>query len=361
LDFLYNVFDLVVHSNVAVPGVPLCIAPEPEKVPADLRFCLGVEPYPDAFHSVQENELLYVSSYLNERGEAVLQIWKDADEHFLRLDYCDGTRFWFDGSRQNVWALWPQHLTLENTLSYLLGPVFGLLLRLRGVTCLHASAVAIDDWGIAFVGSEGAGKSTTAAAFARCGYAVLSDDIVALQNAPGTPLGATASASPYAATGQNAREFRIAPAYPHVCLWRDSAQALYGETELPRLAPEWDKRKLSLGTAGARFETRALPLGAIYLFTERGPDPAPYVKAAQGQTPLVSLLANTYANNLLDRRMRAEEFAVLDRLVASVPIRLLTPHHDVRRLKQLVACIRDDFRQLIRANREPFAPAKYQT
>jgi hypothetical protein len=361
LDFLYSVFDLVVRSNVALPGVPLRTAIKIENVPAAVQFHLGVEPYPDGFQSVTENELVYVSSYLNERGEAVLQIWKDADENFLRLDYCDGTRFWFDGSRQNVWACWPADSTLENTLSYLLGPVFGLLLRLRGVTCLHASAVAIDDWGIVFVGSEGAGKSTTAAAFARCGYAVLSDDIVALKSESGRPPDATASVLPHVTMAQNANEFAIVPAYPHLCLWRDSAQALYDETELPRLAPEWDKRKLSLGTAGARFETRALPLGAIYLFTDRGPEPAPYVKAAQGQTPLVSLLANTYANNLLDRRMRAEEFAVLDRLVANVPIRLLTPHHDVRRLEQLVACIRDDFRQLIGANREPLAPAKHQT
>jgi len=346
---------------VALPGVPLCIAPEPEKVLADVRFRLGVEPYPDAFHSSRETELVYVSSYLNERGEAVLQIWKHADEGFLRLDYCDGTRFWFDGSRQNVWACWPTHLTLENALSYLLGPVLGLLLRLRGVTCLHASAVAMDDWGIVFVGSEGAGKSTTAAAFARSGYAVLSDDIVALKSASGTPLGATAGASPHAAVAQNANEFRIAPSYPHLCLWSDSAQTLYGETELPRLAPEWDKRKLSLGTAGTRFETRALPLGAIYLFTERGPEPAPYVRAAQGQTPLVSLLANTYANNLLDRSMRAEEFAVLDKLVANVPIRMLTPHEDARRLEQLVACVRDDFRQLTGGTRQSFEPVKHQT
>ena len=68
-----------------------------------------------------------------------------------------------------LWASWPSHSSVEEAATYLLGPVLGLLLRFRGVTCLHASAVAIGDSVIAFVGAEGAGKSTTAAAFARPG------------------------------------------------------------------------------------------------------------------------------------------------------------------------------------------------
>jgi len=46
---------------------------------------------------------------------------------------------------------------------------------------------------VAFVGAEGAGKSTTAAAFALEGHGVLSDDVVAL--------------------AENASEFVVLPAY----------------------------------------------------------------------------------------------------------------------------------------------------
>src|SRR5258708_3332580 len=106
--------------------------------------------------------------------------------------------------------------------------ILGVLVRLRGVTCLDASAVAIEDRWVAFVGPEAAGKSTTAAAFARQGYGVLSDDIVALVERDGA--------------------FHVMPAYPHLCLWPDSVKMLYGSSEmLPRFSPEWEKRRLALG------------------------------------------------------------------------------------------------------------------
>jgi hypothetical protein len=372
LHFSYTVFGLDIHSNLALPGVPLADAPDAGKHrsdPArfsltkshDVTFHLGVAPYSDAEIRPREKELVYASAYLDENENPVLRIWKAADETYLRLDYCDGTRFWLNRSRQQLWAIWPEHLTLENALCYLLGPVFGLLLRLRGVTCLHASAVVIDNWGVVFVGAEGAGKSTTAAAFAKQGHAVLSDDIVAL--APPVSASALPATPGHRAANSQVQEavapeqfFRVLPAYPHLCLWPDSVKMLYGPGEpLPRISPEWDKRRLSLGTAGTRFETRALPLGAVYLFSARGPDPAPSVQAARGQSSLVSLLANTYANNLLDRTMRAEEFAVLDRLVARVPIRVLSPHEDPARLEQLCDCIREDFRSLQPSPQESLA------
>ena len=122
--------------------------------------------------------------------------------------------------------------------------VLGLLLRLRGVTCLHASAVALADHAIAFVGSEGAGKSTTAALMARKGCAVISDDVVALVERNGS--------------------FYVYPAYPYLCLWPDSVTMVYGpDKQLPSFSPNWDKRLLSLTGNDLRFEAQALPLGAI--------------------------------------------------------------------------------------------------
>ena len=346
LDFAYSVFGLLIHSNVPIPGVPPIdsSAFDPD-ISRQVRFHLDVLPYRDALLSPREQELAYVSSYTDESGAPVLHIWNAADKSFLRLAYSDGTQFWFDHSRRNVFAAWPGHLTLEKALSYLLGPVFGLLLRLRGVTCLHASAVAFGDRCVVFVGPEGAGKSTTAAAFAKRGYAVLSDDIVALEisssgtSSDGGPAGARLA--------PQVANFRVQPAYPHLCLWPDSVQFLYGpEEQFPRLAPDWDKRKLVLGTAGTRSADRALPLAAIYLFAARATEDAPRVAAAPLKLSLLSLLANTYANNLLDAAMRAEEFSVLDRLISSVPVRLLTPHNDPAYIEELCNFIYNDFQAL---------------
>jgi hypothetical protein len=250
-----------------------------------------------------------------------------AKGEFLRIAYSDGTQFWIDRKRESVWAVWPSILSLEDTASYLLGPILGLLLRLRGVTCLHASAVAFDDRSVAFVGPEGAGKSTTAAAFAQRGYGVLSDDIVALVEQGG--------------------EFHVMPAYPHLSLWPDSAKMLFGPaTALPCFVPEWDKRRLVLGEHGTHFENRSLPLAAIYVLGDRRPDPAPFVEAIRPQAALLSLVADTYANKILDRDLRASEFNLLARLASSVAVRRVHPSNDPARLDELCKVIRDDYASL---------------
>ena len=273
--------------------------------------------------SVDEEELADVSSYATETGEPVLRMWQVAKGALLRIAYFDGTQFWFDRERENLWATWPPNFSLEDTLTYLLGPVFGILLRLRCVTCLHASAVAFDGYGVALVGCAGAGKSTTAAAFARQGVGILCDDIVAL--------------------AEKEAGFHVLPAYPHLCLWPDSVRALYGSLEaLPRFVPDWEKRRLALGGQGACFEERPLPLGAIYILGDRRPDAAPYIERIRAADALISLVTNTYANKILDRELRAREFAVLGRLVSTVPVRRVHPHADPGRLQELCKVIQED-------------------
>jgi hypothetical protein len=324
LDFYYSVFGLLMHSNLALHGV---VPINSTTSSPDIELHLGISPYPERENLSLEEELAYVSSYSAETGEPGLRVWQVAKGEFLRIAYSDGTQFWLDRKRERLWSVWPEKLSLEDTASYLLGPILGLLLRLRGVTCLHASAVAFNERSVAFVGAAGAGKSTIAAAFARDGYGVLSDDIVALVEQEGA--------------------FHVMPAYPHLALWPDSVKMLYGSSEaLPRFIPDWDKRRLDLGNQGTRFESRPLPLGAIYILGERRSDPAPYLERVRPQSALLSLVAETYANKILDREMRANEFAVLGRLVATIPIRQVHPHENTNRLKELCNVIREDLATL---------------
>jgi len=315
-----------------MPGLPLANSSVDSP---EVEIQLGVRPDLDKQVSRDSDKPIYTSSETRESGEPGLRVWQVAAGKFLRLSYGDGTQFWLDRKGSAVWAAWCEPSSLENTACYLLGPILGLLLRLRGVLCLHASAVAFADRCVAFVGSEGAGKSTTAAAFARLGYAVLSDDVVGLVERRG--------------------QFDVLPAYPHLSLWPESVRMLFGSSDaLPRFLANWEKRRLALGEDGARFEGRALRLGAIYILGNRCRDTAPSVAAVSAQQALLLLIANTYATNLIDREARGNEFSVLGRLVSSVPIRSISPSEDATRVDDLCRTIRADFEALDTLNLSHF-------
>jgi hypothetical protein len=323
-DFTYSVFGLFLRSNVPIPGLKVVELTSQVSVVHVQLYAVGT--FSHEFPRGKE-ELTYTSSYLGLNAEPALRIWKIAGGSHLHLAYSDGMEFWLDREGDNIGGVWPVESSLEDASTYLLGPVLGLLLRIRGVTCLHASAVAIGGRAVVFVGSAGAGKSTTAAALARRGFAALSDDIVALSEIDGI--------------------FRVMPAYPYLSLWPESVDMLYGSPEaLPRFIGNWEKRYLADGSGGVAFAERALPLGAVYLLGEREGDPAPRVETMSGQQSLISLVANTYATNTLDSRMRAMEFEVLGRLVATVPIRKIHPHEDPARMDDLCRLIISNFEAL---------------
>ncbi len=323
--FRHSVFGSALHSNLCVPGLPVAT---PTTQGPEIRLHLGIAPDFDGRPATvgdtnRDDALTYVSSYTDDAGEPALRVWRTADGGLLHLVYSDGTQFWLDRAGDTIWSVWSVRSSLENAASYLLGPILGLVLRLRGVVCLHASAVAFGDRCVAFVGPEGAGKSTIAGMFARLGHAIVSDDIVGLAEREG--------------------RFSVSPAYPHVCLWPESVQMLFGSPDaLPRALPDWEKRLLILGEEGTRFESRELPLVAVYVFGARRPSAGPEVVAIPDQKQLLSLVANTYATNLIDRDMRGAEFSVLSRLISSVPVRMVHSSHDPGRLDELCQVIRTD-------------------
>jgi hypothetical protein len=319
-DFAYSVFGLSLGSNLRIPGLQPTLSRNPA---LDVEVVLDGLPFACSTHKAGREALIYVSPIRTESGEHALRIWTIADGAFLRLEYFDGMRFWLDREGKTVWASWPDSSSLEDAATYLLGPVFGLLLRLRGVTCLHASAVVFGDRAVAFVGGEGAGKSTTAAAFARRGHAVLSDDIVALVEFDGI--------------------FHVMPAYPYLSLWPDSVEMLYGPGKaLPSFSASFDKRFLSLAGNNLRFKEQSLPLGAVFFLSGRTTDSnAPLLENLPPKECLLALVANSYATNLLTPEMRAREFELLGRVLALVPCWRLRPHVNASRINRMCDLIQE--------------------
>lgn len=317
-----SIYGLGVVANKIIPGVPASA-----NAPEDLRISFGS--LPSWLHKVTETQIeTYVADYKDECGNPVLRVFRILEGRYYRFAYADRTEFLVDAEGAEIWVQWPEPLTLEDAATYLLGPVMGFVMLLRGVVCLHASAIAIGGEAVALVGPAGSGKSTTAAAFSNRGYSILAEDVVTLDD--------------------RADRFLVRPAYPCIRLWPASVKALYGtETQLPKLTPNWDKRYLDLSE---RFQCQPLPLVAIYLLGERRDDSAaPFVEPLDRSEGLMALVANTYASKLMDKQMRAREFELLTRVLNDVPVRRVTPHSDIAHIPELCTRILSDFKSVLSA------------
>lgn len=314
----YRLYGLTVRTDRALPGLPPLPADDGE---ASLEMRLGALP-PDA-DALAAAPTWHAHERTTDAGEPVLTIRRDGGGA-LHLRYGDGVSLVVDAAAREVWAAWPGDVHLADVATYLTGPLMGLVLRMRGVTCLHASAVDVDGGAVVLCGPSGAGKSTTAAALARAGVPVLSDDVVPLlPAAAGPPL--------------------VPPGCPQLRLWGDSAAALFGaEDALPLLTPNWDKRWMD---PAGMFASEPRPVRAVYLLADRAEDPrAPFVEAVPAGRAVFHMAAETYMGWLPDAEARGRDLRVLAALAAAVPVRRIVPHADPARLDALRNLILRDVR-----------------
>lgn len=278
------------------------LRPTPDHLPSPIRVSFSQSATSD-FENVEWISL-YQSAEVDSQSRPMLVIDGRPDGEWLRMQYHDGTTFILDRRATEVRASWTPPSTAEDTATYLVGPVFGLLLYLRGITCLHASAIAHQGKALVFVGAAEAGKSTLAAAFARTNHRVLSDDILVLERADDT--------------------FVAKPGIPRIGLWTDSVEYLWGNRDaLPRQVATWDKRYLDLGDANL-FQETALPVGAVYVLVDRAPEAAPRIEPLRGTEAVLALIANKYVTRISEREQDRRDFILLSALAASVPVRRIT-------------------------------------
>jgi hypothetical protein len=267
--------------------------------------------------------------YRDAREKPLLQIWRDAASGHYCFRYSEGFTFAIDGGGQRIWAQWEAPVTLEDVAAFLLGQIFAFALHLRGYVCLHASAVAVEGKAVLFAGEPGMGKSSTAAAFAEQGFALVADDVAGIRRDGGGRL-------------------VVAPSFPLMRLWPDAVEFLYGKGsagELPRVQPGEDKRLVRLERSAGKFQGENAPLGAIYLLGARsGEATAPRTEKIEDAGRLIQLLANAYVSPALGWEQRAEEFRLLGEICRSVPVRWLTASSDPKRLRRLCELVVEELR-----------------
>jgi hypothetical protein len=160
----------------------------------------------------------------------------------------------------------------ERMLSlFVLGPVLAVLLHQRGHLLLHASAVAVAEEAVLFLGSGGWGKSSMAAALHARGHGLLTDDVAVFGAEEGWPT--------------------LFPGFPQLKLWPDALVSLGDDPEkLPRCNPRLEKRARPVTH---KFSSTPLPIKRIYVLDKGS---APEILALRPQEALGELIRHTYGD-----------------------------------------------------------------
>lgn len=222
----------------------------------------------------------------------------------------DGFSVEFDisSSGRCVEVSWSKPAQLDSNVdALLLGPALRTVLQVRRALCLHAGALSVGERAVAIVGPKGAGKSSTVAALASGGLAVLTDDLLVLDE----------------------RDDAVwaQPGLPRMCLWPETL-TFFGEDwrALPRVLVPGEKRRVSLATRNRpgrwRFDERPRSLAAIYVLGDYVDElEAPIVRRVAQGRGLMAVIPNAQGPVLSsDRSGEAEMFEAVGRLVRRVPV-----------------------------------------
>ena len=322
LQFYYRVYGLQLTANVEIPGLQPCdIAVDK----TNIIINMGLFPENIVQHINHTAKLYYLEPGNETTDPPHLVVNTLAEGKYYHFHYKSGVQFVCDSQATVVWGSWQDPLILEDATLYLLGPILGFMLRLRGVTCLHASGIVVEQKSLALTGGSGAGKSTLAAAFAAAGYPVLTDDILPLEFNEGTHLSF--------------------PGYARMRLYPNSFKNMSTlPDDLPPLAPNWDKHYLDLASDTYSFHDKPVPLKVVYLLDWSAREDSGLAIVPVKPVPAVPLLAaNTYRNELLDSGMRSKEFIFLSHLAANIPVKKVHPLDDISEIPQLIDTILNDY------------------
>jgi hypothetical protein len=197
----------------------------------------------------------------------------------------------------------------------LAGPVLGVVLHQRGNLVQHASAVRHEGHALVFTGGSTWGKSTTAAALYRHGFALVADDVV--------PLTVSAGA------------VTTMPGYPASKLWPDAAEALGLDVDaMPPIGLEGEKRRLDTPRG---FLTDPLPVSRIYVLAT-GERTA--IEPLEGREAFVEIVRHSYlARYLGDAEDQRRRFEQVEAIVRTITVRRLVQSslRDLPSLPDLIA------------------------
>lgn len=192
-------------------------------------------------------------------------------------------------------VVYPEPKVTPATIEHLyLNQVLPLALSRQFKLVLHASAIEIEDFAVAFLGTSGAGKSTLAASFAAGGYRFLSDDGLQLQKCPSG--------------------YSVSASHPSIRLWKDSHDALLPETVVSAPPVSYTSKLRLLADRDVTHcpEERILRCG--YFLTENEANDIS-IEPMSARDAMIGLVKNCFLLDVEARDMLAHHFRQLSELV----------------------------------------------
>jgi len=175
--------------------------------------------------------------------------------------------------------------------NFLFGQALAVALVQQGIEPLHAAAVRVDDWAVAFLGDCGFGKSTLLAAFLQEGHQVVTDDMLILERRSGNLV--------------------AHPGSGRVKLMPDSAGTFWDSPARGTpLTPTATKRSFPL-TAAAR-QPDSLPLRRLFVLPEpdeRNRTRSFEIRSISRVAMVRELLKSSFTTTILHRERLARQFA----------------------------------------------------
>jgi len=216
----------------------------------------------------------------------------------FRVNYFDFADFFVseDGSESRILARYSESPdAIEHIYRNQIVP---MALSRQGKLVMHASAIAVADQCVAFVGVSGRGKSTLAASFASIGFPFLTDDGLVVSVINGVHCGS--------------------PRHAIVNLRDASKQHFERVATVPlTLLPSGFKWSMRSGAQMPHCE-HTLPLTKLYFLGEGGADDVHIEKTRQHEA-IRLLLSNSFVLDTTDKAALQVHFGQISQLVANVP------------------------------------------
>jgi len=316
--YQYEVCGLCVESDI-----PFSLPQPAQRAIPDIRFSLKALGHSTA--TIYPDRRL-VGQIKNGAGHPSIAVYEV--DRGLVLD-CHNTqrRVEFVMPRDGRWidCYAQSETTVEDIELWLFGLVMSFILQSRGVFTLHAAAVNCRGIAVAFLGSNGYGKSTLAFFFAKKGHSLITDDVLPIVE-------------------ENNRLFAL-PGSPSMNLWSQTLDHVgWPDHSSSKPGGAAGKHRYGIDKLGFSRNESAVPLENIYFLQPTIPDDAQPVRidSVTAAQAMVDLLGYTRANSMIEISAQKNLLRMYSRLLSRASLRRLTYPRGFEHLDEIYRAILQD-------------------